>query len=57
MGPGEFRGIGVLMADVLDEPDSQLIADRTRAQVQELCDAFPLYPEFRHRHAAAAAKA
>ena len=49
-GPGEFRTIGKLIAEVVDglakngdEGDAQ-IEQKVRARVEELCKEFPVYP-------------
>ena len=49
-GPVEFRKVGALIAEVVDglakngpEGDAQ-IEERVRVKVNELCDAFPVYP-------------
>ena len=49
-GEAEFREIGALIAQVVeglsrngDEGDGQVEA-RVRAQVEELCGRFPIYP-------------
>jgi len=49
-GPAEFRKVGALIAEVVDglaknglEGDAQ-IEGRVRGKVNELCDAFPVYP-------------
>jgi len=49
-GPAEFRKVGALIAEVVDglakngpEGDAQ-IEERVRGKVNELCDAFPVYP-------------
>ncbi len=49
-GPAEFRKVGALIAEVVDglakngpEGDAQ-IEERVRGKVDELCDAFPIYP-------------
>ena len=49
-GPDEFRKVGALIAEVVDglarngdEGDGQL-EERVRAQVEELCQSFPVYP-------------
>jgi glycine hydroxymethyltransferase len=49
----EFRMIGGFMADVLENVDDENVINRVRQQVHELCDDFPLYPEFRSEHARA----
>ncbi len=50
-GPGEFREIGHMVADVLDglarcgeQGDAQVEAN-VRRRVEALCDRFPIYPE------------
>jgi glycine hydroxymethyltransferase len=43
MGVEEMRRIVTLIAAVLKSPDDQRVIDRVRAQVRELCRAFPLY--------------
>jgi glycine hydroxymethyltransferase len=50
MAEGEFTLIGSLIADVLDAPNDDMIAERVGSVVHELCEAFPLYPEFRAEH-------
>ena len=40
----QMKVIGRLIADVLRNPENESLAKKTRAQVQALCDAFPLYP-------------
>lgn len=47
MGPAELRRIGHLIADVLDAPEDQQIASRTRREVRGLVAEFPLYAELR----------
>ncbi|WP_419880237.1 serine hydroxymethyltransferase [Pelagerythrobacter marinus] len=49
-GPAEFRKVGELIAEVVDglakngpEGDAQ-IEERVRGRVNELCEAFPVYP-------------
>ena len=51
MRAAEFRQIGHWMADVLDHPDDEATIKRVGAEVNDLCDEFPLYPEFRAGHA------
>jgi glycine hydroxymethyltransferase len=43
LGPEEFRRVGRLMADVLDQPDSVSVQQKVRSQILELCRAHPLY--------------
>ncbi len=43
MGAGEMRQIAGLMIEVLKNPDDEKVLDRTRLEVAELCNAFPLY--------------
>lgn len=45
MGEAEMKKIGDWMADVLDAEGEQTITARVRAQVRELTEAFPLYPD------------
>jgi glycine hydroxymethyltransferase len=40
----QMKVIGGLMAEVLHDPENETLLKKTRAQVQVLCDAFPLYP-------------
>ncbi len=55
MGTDEMRAIGGWIADVLDQPDSDTVAERTGRAVRELCAEFPLYAEVRRAAAPAAA--
>ena len=48
----EMRTIADWIAEVLNAPVDAGVTDRVRAQVRELCEAFPLYPQFRREHAA-----
>jgi glycine hydroxymethyltransferase len=43
MGPGEMRQIAALIIEVLKNPEDRKIIERTRLEVAELCNAFPLY--------------
>jgi glycine hydroxymethyltransferase len=43
MGADEFRKIGDWIADVLDAPTDEARIKSIRAEVRELCSAFPLY--------------
>ncbi|MEJ2661970.1 MAG: serine hydroxymethyltransferase [Desulfobacteraceae bacterium] len=45
MGTEEMRRIGAMIVDVLKHPQDETVLQRTRSQVDELCRAFPLYPE------------
>jgi glycine hydroxymethyltransferase len=45
MGTEEMRRIGAMIIDVLKHPQDEAVLKRTRSQVEELCRAFPLYPE------------
>jgi len=47
MGEGEFRMIGRWIAEVLAAPRDEAVARRVGARVAELCEAYPLYPEYR----------
>jgi glycine hydroxymethyltransferase len=49
-GP-EFNRIGNWIADVLENPEDAATIRRVGEEVNELCDEFPLYPEFRGEHA------
>jgi glycine hydroxymethyltransferase len=51
MRESEFTQIGELIADVLQAPHDDSVGQRVRSSVKELCEAFPLYPEFRAQHA------
>jgi glycine hydroxymethyltransferase len=51
MGLAEMRQVGGWIADVLEAAGDADRARRVAAQVAELCEAFPLYPEFRREHA------
>ncbi len=44
MGISEMRTIGALIDDVLQAPDNDVVCNRVRGQVRELCAQFPLYP-------------
>jgi len=46
-GEAEIRRVGGWIADVLEAPTSDDVVARVRAEVSELCAAFPLYPELR----------
>ena len=51
-GPGEFRQIGELIAEVLDglagngPEGNEAVEKRVRGEVSELCARFPIYPGF-----------
>jgi glycine hydroxymethyltransferase len=47
MGTAEMRQVGAWIAQVLDAPDDEAVATRVAGEIDELCDAFPLYPELR----------
>jgi glycine hydroxymethyltransferase len=51
MGPAEMRRVGGWIADVLRAPDDAALAARISDEVRSLCDAFPVYAEFRREHA------
>ena len=51
MRESEFSRIGALIADVLEAPADDAVSGRVRSMVHELCEAYPLYPEFRAQHA------
>ncbi|MDT8341416.1 MAG: serine hydroxymethyltransferase [Longimicrobiales bacterium] len=44
MGPAEMHRIGEWMARVLAQPGEETLIRRTRAEVEEMCEVFPLYP-------------
>jgi glycine/serine hydroxymethyltransferase len=44
MGPDEFRTIGALIARTLRSREDDEDLGRIRAEVRELCAAFPPYP-------------
>jgi glycine hydroxymethyltransferase len=54
MGTNEMKMIGGWMADVLDAPLDENVANRVASQVTELTKAFPLYAAFRAKHHTAA---
>ncbi len=47
----EFTRIGNWIADILEKPNDEMTIGRVGDEVNELCDEFPLYPEFRGEHA------
>jgi glycine hydroxymethyltransferase len=47
MKESEMRRIADLMVSVLEAPADQDVVRSVRAQTRELCDAFPLYAEYR----------
>jgi glycine hydroxymethyltransferase len=51
MGLAEMRSIGGWIAEVLAAPDDVDTSERVAAQVRELGEAFPLYPQYRREHA------
>jgi len=44
MGKKEMEIIAGFIADVLKNPEDEMLSWRIRTGVQELCSAFPLYP-------------
>jgi glycine hydroxymethyltransferase len=50
MGPAEMRRIGGWIARVLEAPDDEARAAAVAREIRELCEAFPLYPDFREEH-------
>ena len=50
MGNNEMQRIGDLIAEVLNAPADEGVAERVAAGVHELCEAFPLYARFRSEH-------
>jgi glycine hydroxymethyltransferase len=53
MSEAEMRRIADWIAQVLAAPGNEAVARQVAGQVRELCDAFPLYPQFRREHAVA----
>ena len=51
MGPAEMERIGGWIAEVLNAPGDERVAANVAAQITELCEQYPLYPEFRGEHA------
>jgi glycine hydroxymethyltransferase len=45
MGEGDMHRIGEWIARVLAAPDDEAIIRRTRREVEELCEGFPLFAE------------
>ncbi len=45
MGTDEMRRIGAMIIEVLKNPQDEAVLQRIRSQVDELCRAFPMYPE------------
>ncbi len=45
----EMRKVGGWIDQVLSRPQDEGLADRVRAEVEELCAAFPLYEGWLHR--------
>jgi glycine hydroxymethyltransferase len=45
MKENEMRLIGELIVNVLKHPENQAVIEKTRQQVLELCEGFPLYQE------------
>jgi glycine/serine hydroxymethyltransferase len=41
----EFTLIGGWIAGILAEPQDEALIRRTRDEVTQLCEAFPLYPD------------
>jgi glycine hydroxymethyltransferase len=50
MKEAEMQRIGDWIADVLNDYTSEPVTKRVSTQVRELCDAFPLYQQFRREH-------
>ena len=47
MGPEEFTEIANIIADRLQNPEDDTVAQDCRRRVSELCDRFPLYPHLK----------
>ena len=50
MREAEMQQIGDFIATVLSAPSDNSVAERVAKQVHELCEVFPLYPEYRREH-------
>ena len=50
MRGSDLKRIGGWMADVLEDPGNAATIEQVGRQVLELCENFPLYPEFRGEH-------
>ncbi|HSJ26280.1 MAG TPA: serine hydroxymethyltransferase [Longimicrobiales bacterium] len=50
MGVDEMHRIGGWIASVLRAPEDASLASRVADDVTELCEAFPLYPDYRGEH-------
>jgi glycine hydroxymethyltransferase len=50
MRAGEFKRIGHWIADILESPADEAIGTRIGREINEMCEDFPLYPEFRGEH-------
>jgi glycine hydroxymethyltransferase len=50
MREAEMHQIGDWIAQVLNAPVDQTVSASVSEQVRELCEAFPLYPQFRREH-------
>ncbi len=50
MGTSEMERVGDLIADVLEAPEDESVAEGVRRGVAELAEAFPLYAGFRREH-------
>jgi len=50
MRTSEMQRVGNLIADVLEAPGNESVAENVRRGVAELAEAFPLYPGFRRQH-------
>jgi len=47
MGPDEFAEIADIIADRLQNPEDEAMAQDCRRRVRDLCDRFPLYPHLK----------
>ena len=52
MGEAEMHLIGDWIAQVLNAPADENVSASVSMQVRELCEAYPLYPQFRREHVA-----
>lgn len=49
MGIAEMEKIGALIADTLKSPEDETVKARVREEVKQLCQRFPLYPQYSER--------
>ncbi|MGD9683288.1 MAG: serine hydroxymethyltransferase [Candidatus Obscuribacterales bacterium] len=49
MGIAEMEKIGALIADTLKSPEDEKVKARVQEEVKQLCQRFPLYPQYSER--------